>query len=235
MLKINLWNIQTKNHLHAKLTQAEEARRRRRRLARLVMSSATAVAILGRRRRRGSAAYSCVLDYVFSNEEDMISNVEPLDPLGSSDHFGIKWKVNLAAPAEETVVVKLDYGKADYNRLNKQLSDVDWNTIIDSGTVEQSWKNMKEVIRTNVEDCVPVRQKKSDKRKSLPYNRREIRKRNVLWKKYKITERAGDYELYKQQRNIAKNKINRWKEELEQKVVLSLNRDKKKFYSYVRN
>ena len=81
-----------------------------------------------------------MLDYVFSNEEDMISNVEPLDPLGSSDHIGIKWKVNLAAPAEETAVVKLVYGKADYNRLNKQLSDVDWSTIIDFGTVEQSWK-----------------------------------------------------------------------------------------------
>ena len=162
--------------------------------------------------------------------------MEPLDPLGSSDHIGIKWKVNLTAPAEETAVVKLDYGKADYNRLNKQLSDVDWSTIIDFGTVEQSWKNMKEAIRTIVEDCVPVRQMKSDKRKSLPYNiRKEIRKRNTLWKKYKITERAGDYELYKQQRNIAKNKINRWKEEAEQKVVLSLNRDKKKFYSYVRN
>ena len=64
---------------------------------------------------------------------------------------------------------------------------------------------MKEAIRTSVEDCVPVRQMKSDKRKSLPYNiRKEIRKRNTLWKKYKITERAGDYELYKQQRNIAK-------------------------------
>ena len=137
-----------------------------------------------------------------------------------------------AAPAEETAVVKLDYGKADYNQLNKQLSDVDWSTIIDSGTIEQSSNNMKEVIRTNIKDCVPIRQKKSDKRKSLPYNiRREIRKRNVLWKKYIITERAGDYELYKQKRNVAKNKINRWKEELEQKVMLSLNRDKKKFYS----
>ena len=71
--------------------------------------------ILENTRQRGGDTPSC-LDLVFSNDENIIKDIEYLAPLGKSDHCVLKFNVDLKiSPFPPKISVQ--YEKGDYNRI----------------------------------------------------------------------------------------------------------------------
>ena len=75
-------------------------------------------------RQRGDDKPS-LLDLLFTNEPDMISKLEILNPLGKSDHSIIKFTIpcNIeSSPPKITV----KYEKGDYAGFSEELKKIDW-------------------------------------------------------------------------------------------------------------
>jgi len=91
---------------------------------------------------------SSTLDYIFTDETGLIDDIDYLAPVGKSDHVCLSWK-NSVQDTEygmETVQTKMNYWKGDYNAINNELSQVDWNAVVSSGTVDDRWVRFRDLL-----------------------------------------------------------------------------------------
>ena len=70
-------------------------------------------------RKRGKDNPS-TLDLLFSNEEHMISDLEIIAPLGSSDHSILKFNF-VCHSKNQDPKIKVYYIKGDYKSMNREL------------------------------------------------------------------------------------------------------------------
>ena len=83
---------------------------------------------------------SSVLDLIFTNEEEMVTDLEFLPGLGKSDHLVLAFKLNCYTVEEQNKckTEKLNFFKGDYNKERDQLSLIDWNYELDDLNLLQS-------------------------------------------------------------------------------------------------
>ena len=62
------------------------------------------------------------LDYVFTDEENLIEDVKIGSPLGKSDHAVMEWDVTLKVSETESKLTKRNFWKGDYNEITQGLS-----------------------------------------------------------------------------------------------------------------
>ena len=67
-----------------------------------------------------------LLDYVFTDEDNVIDDVQFSAPLGKSDHVGIKLNYIRGQQVNEESCAKYNYWKGDYADIKKELQNIDW-------------------------------------------------------------------------------------------------------------
>ena len=73
-----------------------------------------------------------VLDLIFSNEENMVENVNLLASLGKSDHLVLTFNLvcyTISHPKNEQKS-KLNFFKGDYVSIREELDKIDWGIYI---------------------------------------------------------------------------------------------------------
>ena len=176
-----------------------------------------------------------VLDLVLSNN-DSILEVSDLGPLCNSDHTCIKIVTDHSILPENSQQEILDWGKADYQKINEDLAKIDWDRII-SNDVEMSWRQLTEVINELICRYVPNKTIKTNKPRWMT---KEIitlgRKKDRAYKKWKRTKNLSDEEHFTKLSKECKKKIKSAKKKLEVKISKSSgNSGQRKFNSYVKN
>jgi len=92
------------------------------------------------------------LDYIFTNEEDEIDQLEYISPLGLSNHVGLKWKYNTTLATMQTLRRdRLAYWKCDFGARMAYLDEINWEEKLNSKNVEESWKIIRNIIRFGAE------------------------------------------------------------------------------------
>ena len=76
-------------------------------------------------RQRGGNNPS-LLDIILTNEENFISNIEYIGPLGKSDHSIIKFETPFTSPKPQSKI-KIVYEKGDYAAFDQYMAKIDWN------------------------------------------------------------------------------------------------------------
>ena len=76
-------------------------------------------------RQRGSNEPS-TLDLLFTNDENMVTNLEYLAPLGRSDHTILKFTLTCYAE-EEAPKIRVSYDRGDYTKFNEKMINIDWD------------------------------------------------------------------------------------------------------------
>jgi len=66
------------------------------------------------------------LDYVFTEEENLIELINYEAPLGTSDHVVLAWKLLLATPTISSSQVKFNFHKGEYESMRNSLRLIDW-------------------------------------------------------------------------------------------------------------
>jgi len=78
-----------------------------------------------------------MLDYVFTDDGDLIDKVDYLAPSGKSDHlflsWFVTWKMNTVYSTEE----KLNFWKRDYSKINRALLEINWDEAFLNKTIEE--------------------------------------------------------------------------------------------------
>ena len=143
-----------------------------------------------------------LINLIFTNEEDWVSNLSHPPPLGNSDHICIQFDLTCYSEPKKTDNFKYNTRAANIDLMKQTLGDVDWVSILDLLDMNNAWLQFKSIFQNTIDQCVPTYKPKE--KKSL-YSNSEVfslkRRKNHLWKRYLSTHSAADLSNFKSVNN----------------------------------
>ena len=103
---------------------------------------------------------SNILDLVVSSEEDLVEDLRIGSPIGGSDHASIEFMLNLDWQGKEEQNIGLDYRKADYASIVREMVEIDWNESFRGKEVNEMWLEFRSTVdKLKEETCAQVYRK----------------------------------------------------------------------------
>ena len=176
-----------------------------------------------------------ILDLVISNEPGMVEELEVIDPLASSDHNMITWIVSRGCEyGEVSSGDRLDYGRADFEGMRKELRETDWRKLL-SGDMNDDWITFRDRLLMLESKYIPVKKFNCGKRKKeIWINSKAIRsvnKKRKVFRKY----RDRNHPACKAAARKAAVDVRNAKLSFETKLADNIKYDSKSFFAYVRS
>ena len=103
-----------------------------------------------------SKTQESLLDYIFTNEEMLVDDLQYQTPLGKSDHVCLVWNYIVSVEEHETQQRKFNYWKGDYNKINADLESHDWEKVIGNATANDAWNKFKGILQETVDRNIPL-------------------------------------------------------------------------------
>lgn len=188
-------------------------------------------------RGRGDTTPS-LIDVLFSNEENMVSDVNINPPLGKSDHSLISF--NFCGYTQRTSgTERLNYNKADFDKM-KSLLDKDWHGILSGKDIDGQWEIFAHTLRYASQNCIPMRRTNTNRRNKngIQLSRKlqcKLRRKERLWRKYRKNGEQDIYEQYKRVRNQVRRLSRDTMKKYEEDIAKSAKDNPKRFWSYVKS
>ena len=176
------------------------------------------------------------LDYVFIDEENLIDDIQFEAPLGKSDHVVLQWDLQLQVQERKSIENKLDFWKGNYDKISSELSSINWNTSFENKSVEEMWTYLKQRIESLVVEHVPLKQERRAKKKHwiTKATLKQIKKRNMLWKKYRQFPSGKNFEKYRLIRNNVTALIRADEDSYTKRILNGFKGKPKRFYGHMR-
>ena len=175
-----------------------------------------------------------ILYIVLSSQKEFVDNVVIQEPLGSSDHNQLHFKIKIKSDKTKVEQCRRDFRKGNYKEIMKSLAHIDWNDKMKKKTATECWNILKGEIDSAIDSFVPI--KKQGKLKHLSKEAfRKIRHKKNMWRVYKHRGKDQDYVVYKEALNAATNEVRKSKRNFELKLAQNIKSDSKSFYACVRN
>ena len=155
-----------------------------------------------------------------------------------SDHVCIEFQYVLGEADLNEPVDKLNYWKADYDKINDALSSVDWSVEFSGKDCNEMWESFCEKINTTVSQHVSFKKVRNAQEKSpwmTRLTRRMIKKRNKAWNIYRQFSSTRNFNRYKCLRNRVCKRIKQDKSDYQRNMIEKFNGHPKLFYGYMRN
>lgn len=179
-----------------------------------------------------------ILDLVFTNEVNMVHDLEIVAPLGKSDHSGLLFEFVLPDEVhkfEKTTDRKRNYFKGDFSAMRERLQEIDWSQLDESLDVESMYNSIKTIVCDLVNEFVPYNKPKKTI-KTVPKSvKKAAKKKRMLHKRYSITHSREDWEAYRVQRNITTGLIDKYEMEEELRLARNFKENPKLLHKYIRN
>ena len=173
-------------------------------------------------RFRGTQS-SC-LDLVFTNEENMTTEVHELPPLGKSDHVCQKWDVTVKDIIYRSNTVRRpNFKRADWTKIKRDINDFTFESEDQVGMMADKFLAMIErTKKANIPLCKP-----RSSRHRLPWMRGakikgQKSKRWKSWKRFRETGLPRDYDTYKMDRNKLNSLVREAKQKHERELISDL-------------
>ena len=106
------------------------------------------------------------LDYIFTEEENLIEQVYHKAPLGKSDHMVLEWFMVLQPDKACDNFEKFNYWKGNYTEISTFLSRVNWREEFFHKSVEEMWIIFKEHVIQQTSLHVPIKKNHSNQRRA---------------------------------------------------------------------
>ena len=146
----------------------------------------------------------CV-DYVFTDSDNVIEEINYWDPLGKSDQVILEWDLLIETATPTSQQPKLNYCKGNYEAITGRLFSVDWKASLQNMTTNQMWITFRGVLDTLIEEYIPLKTEfRKRKGQSLWISGATIKtmkQRSTAWRKYRQFQSATNYEEYRRIRN----------------------------------
>ncbi len=178
------------------------------------------------------------LDLIFTNEDNMISKIEHLAPIGKSHHQLLKFGYQCYTVEPQDVVDKYCFAKGDYDTLRMCMTNQDWNAMSDL-SAKVSWNNFDEVLREGMKQAIPKRKTNRNQKKKPKWMNgtalSKIKEKRNLYKRYIMTRAGTDFSAYTRARNQVKWECRKAKREFEKQIAREAKPNPKAFYAYARS
>ena len=189
-------------------------------------------------RNRGSDEPS-LLDLTFTNEEDMLQNLQYLAPLGKSDHQVLTWHFTCYTepPAAKTIN---QWWNADYDAMRADLRDHSWNFLQNpNSTAQEAWDELKHKLNGLRDKHVPTKtvgnKTEWEDRGDFPASaelRNLIKEKNRAHKKWQAHLKWPDEDIFRRNYTRIRNKVvakaGREKRAFERKIAMNSNKENTK-------
>ena len=179
------------------------------------------------------------LDLIFTNEENMLSNLQYLPGLGKSDHCILSFDFNCYIEKEAVSFKKFNFFKGDYKAVDEGLLSIDWAQVLGGLDLSDSWDFLVDKIIQLIELYVPENRVSGQSDRENPFINQAcieaIRSKNTKWQKYKHCKSNINYDHYKAARNRVTAELRNAKYNFEQNLAAKIKTDNKLFWSYVRS
>jgi len=100
---------------------------------------------------------SSTLNYVFTDEENVVNGISYSAPLGKSDHVCISMKYIIEQLESQTYQTVYDYWRGDYKAINEELRKLDWDELLSNKRVDEAWMLFQSRITSLTEQYVPLK------------------------------------------------------------------------------
>ena len=154
---------------------------------------------------RISQNISNLRDLVITSNINIVLDSGILPPFSQIDHFPTFVSLNmLSIPSQSTVKQIWDYANMDTERLAQLLTYTDWDSVIDND-IDTSTINFTQTLLTAAAETIPiktVRTRAQDKPWVNATLKREIRKRDRLFKLAQRYRTEHHWSVWRQQRNL---------------------------------
>ena len=170
------------------------------------------------------------LDYVFTDEENLVDVVSYEVPLGKSDHVVLTWKLLLATPPVPSNQVKYNCHKGDYQSIRHSLQTIQWKDRWEGSTVNEMWMDLRKVLSEPVDAHIPLKRERKRRRNRLSkQTRRKISERCKAWKQYCQCRSGRNFAKYKHLRNEVNRAIREEEDQIEKRFLLDSSTIQKDF------
>nr|AEM44817.1 unknown [Pectinophora gossypiella] len=134
-------------------------------------------------------------------------------------------------------LTKYNYRKADYENINRALTEIDWNSLLVNLPAEEALDNLYEVIYSIIREHIPQSQSKNSHfpiwfSKSLIHM---FKNKNKYWIKWKVYNNKYDYHIYSLYRDRFRRECNKNYTKYKKYVEDSIRRNIKNFWIYINN
>ena len=173
-----------------------------------------------------------ILDLVLTNAPERVKHLSGGGRLGGSDHEIIDIRIECKGENELVKEVK-NWRRADWDRMRREMSNVNWTSEFRNCSAGQMWRKFKHKVNATIKKNVPLRKvyKNSKPPWLTPEVRAAIRRKENLWKQAK---RGHGGEEYKEAARRLKKLIRAAKNKHERRLADNKEKDKRPFYAYVR-
>ena len=174
-----------------------------------------------------------LLDLVFTNEENVLQDLHHVTGLGGSDHECLTFNVSCNADQHDLSSPSKNFHKGDYKTIRQRLQNVDWEAKF-AGDFKKIYAAFVEEVEEAMEGCIPNRINRK-KQKSLYLTPEALRKKDLLWRKYKATPSTYTYQNFIRARNDLRALSRKLRRDFENKIARDIKSSPKQFWAYVKS
>ena len=178
---------------------------------------------------------SC-LDLIFTNEENMVEEVEELPPIGKSDHICQKWELVVSeAIFRNTATNRRNFKKANWENIKSDLRGFE---ILPEESPSMANDKLIKLIDESKSRNIPLCRPKSTKFR-LPWMRNAgLKKQRIAkwksWKQFKRTGTLRDYDSFKYERNRLNDCIRSAKMRYEERLISDMKENPSLYHGHCR-
>ena len=176
---------------------------------------------------------SNLLDLLLTNEEGMLTHLQFLPGLGRSDHVVMSFEMACYTSQPETSLKKLNFHRADFERMNRLMSEISWERL-HSCDMDEGYHLFKESLDRSIALCVPAARSGHSKR-SIYMNSRALKLRkckNTLWQKCATTGDPVDIARFRLCRNRLRRMTRQLRRDFESRLVSEIKSNPRAFWRY---
>ena len=174
------------------------------------------------------------LDLVFSNSEELITELRTEAALGKSDHFCLYMELSVTSVIKPPSK-RRNYRKTDAEKLKCELAKVSWEASLEEKSVDEAWDFIKEKINDAIACSTPLVFTSGNKSKRFMDKEtlESVRTKHRLFRKWNKNKKDTELEKeYIKANNKARKDCRRAHRSYEQKVAEQSKENPKAFYSY---
>jgi hypothetical protein len=182
-----------------------------------------------------------ILDLVFTDMYNLVSDLEVLCPFSTSDHNMVKFSVNIPCKSNTSSVddeLFYDFKNANYEMMELYLCSIDWVYEFSFVfNVEDYYSILLNHLSYAIQLYVPLKKMPKPglyRAKRYPKKVRQLLNHKArMWKRWRVSRDILAKRAYESYAIKCKNAINQYQSDLEHELVLS--NDLGKFYRFVNN
>ena len=174
-------------------------------------------------------------DLILTDCPGLVNEVCSLGNIGSSDHCAVLVNINVNFELSKTFSQTRNWFKGDYNAINCDITNLNWNNMFRDKHPEQCWDLFMNHINKLIDKYVPWKKPRPPGRPAWMNQKliRLIRQKRKAWKSFSRSRDNDLYAKYKLLETQVKKAVRNAKKCFERKLACKDSKNSRAFYKYV--